>query len=193
MLWKDESCPLYEEATTKASEAIDQQTDKSERNKADDERCESEDNDTDWESEDCDSEIGVAAPLTPPVILPSSTSSAIRGDVGEARDEREGTNDSEGINNQKRNSRQTKRYGNLANENELDEVGITEYCRSDQKKADLQPVEYSVYTESRAETKFPGFLCARWKLQKHIIFWPESDRSRQGGVGYVADGVLDYV
>ncbi|EFX67552.1 hypothetical protein DAPPUDRAFT_261483 [Daphnia pulex] len=81
MLWKDESCPLYEEATTKASEAIDQQTDKSERNKADDERCESEDNDTDWESEDCDSEIGVAAPLTPPVILPSSTSSTIRGDV----------------------------------------------------------------------------------------------------------------
>jgi transposase InsO family protein/phosphotransferase system HPr-like phosphotransfer protein len=129
MLWKDESCPLYEEATTKASEAIDQQTDESERNKVDDERCESEDNDTDWESEDCDSEIGVAAPLTPPVILLSSTSSTIRGDVGKARDERKGTNNSEGINNQKKNRRQTKLYGNLANENELDEVGITE-CKN---------------------------------------------------------------
>ncbi|EFX62029.1 hypothetical protein DAPPUDRAFT_271187 [Daphnia pulex] len=129
MLWKDESCPLYEEATTKASEAIDQQTDGSKRNKIDDERCESDDNDADWESEDCDSEIGVAAPLTPPVILPSSTSSTIRDDVGKARDEREGTNNSEGINNQKRNRRQTKRYGNLANENELDEVGITE-CKN---------------------------------------------------------------
>jgi hypothetical protein len=29
-------------------------------------------------------------------------------------------------------------------------------------------VEYSVYTEIRAETKFPGFVFARWKQQKHI-------------------------
>ncbi|EFX63785.1 hypothetical protein DAPPUDRAFT_118847 [Daphnia pulex] len=52
------------------------------------------------------------------------------------------------------------------------QTGILQFsdedCRSDQKKADLQPVEYTVYTESRAETKFPGFLCARWKQQKHI-------------------------
>ncbi|EFX66803.1 hypothetical protein DAPPUDRAFT_262568 [Daphnia pulex] len=85
MLWKDESCPLYEEATTKASKAIDQQTDESERNKADGERCESEDIDTDWESEECESEIGVAVPLTPPVILPSLTSSTIRGGEGRGK------------------------------------------------------------------------------------------------------------
>ena len=52
------------------------------------------------------------------------------------------------------------------------QTGILQFsdedCRPDQKKADLQPVEYSVYTESRAETKFLGFLCARWKQQKHI-------------------------
>jgi hypothetical protein len=68
------------------------------------------------------------------------------------------------------------------------QTGILQFsddnCVPDQKKADLQPVRYSVYTEIRAETKISGLLCARCKQQKHIttIFFPESDRSRQGGV-----------
>ena len=52
------------------------------------------------------------------------------------------------------------------------QTGIIQFsdedCHPEQKQADVHPVEYSVYTEIRGETKFPGFLCARWKQQKHI-------------------------
>jgi hypothetical protein len=52
------------------------------------------------------------------------------------------------------------------------QTGILQFsdedCVPGQKKSDLQPVRYSVYTEIRAETKIPGLLCGRWKQQKHI-------------------------
>jgi hypothetical protein len=43
-----------------------------------------------------------------------------------------------------------------------------EDCRPDDNTAAAIPVTYSVYTEKRAEAKFAGQLCARWKIQKHI-------------------------
>ena len=43
-----------------------------------------------------------------------------------------------------------------------------ENCRPEEDLASALPMTYAVYTEKRAEAKFPGQLCARWKIQKHV-------------------------
>jgi hypothetical protein len=51
-------------------------------------------------------------------------------------------------------------------------MGILQFsdedCRPEEDHSSSLTVKYSVYTERRAEAKFPGQLCARWKIQKHI-------------------------
>jgi hypothetical protein len=43
-----------------------------------------------------------------------------------------------------------------------------ENCRPEEDLSSAFPLTYVVYTEKRAEAKFPGKLCARWKIQKHV-------------------------
>ncbi|EFX78021.1 hypothetical protein DAPPUDRAFT_105644 [Daphnia pulex] len=51
-------------------------------------------------------------------------------------------------------------------------MGILQFsdedCRPEEDHSSSLTVKYSVYTERRAKAKFPGQLCARWKIQKHI-------------------------
>jgi hypothetical protein len=58
------------------------------------------------------------------------------------------------------------------------------------------PVTYVVNTERRAETKFPGQLCARWKIQKHVsivFFRIYSGRDRKNRLRYFPHRVSNYV